>query len=1000
MYVAKRISLQSSLLLECNTFAGLRGYGVTSGVSKCAAKAKSLPTKPKGPLTGGYNPDDVQVGLYSWWLTNNYFRPALQGKPANLLDTSNVCAGTHKDTKFVMMLPPPNVTGILHMGHALTVSIQDTLARWHRMQGIETMWLPGYDHAGIATQTVVENQLKEKGLTRHMLGRTAFTKAVWKWKGEKVDSIYEQFCELGCSLDWSRKVFTMDSGFSSAVTEAFVQLYDKGLITRRKRLVNWCCTLRSAISDIEVDSMQVDGPTRIKVPGYNEPVTFGVLHKCAFQVANSEGETSCMRLSVATTRPETILGDVAVAVHSQDKRYEHLHGGYVLHPLSSQLLPIIIDDELVDPSFGTGVVKITPAHDENDFAAAKRHGLHGKSIIDESGLIDCPTAPNFHKMPRFEARNMIIEYLKEKDLYMGASDHNMVLSICSRSGDVIEPRFCSQWYLDCKDMSKKALEAVHEKRLEIIPTHMERDWRRWLENIQDWCISRQLWWGHQIPAYKVQGMNSVVNGELSEMWVVGRNEGEARERAAKQLSKDPASIDLVQDEDVLDTWFSSGLFPFASLGWPNTDAEDFKQYYPGNIIETGNDILFFWVARMVMLGQELTDTLPFRQVYLHGMVRDGTGKKMSKSLGNVIDPMDVIHGIDLATMQQRLDESNLSDKEKNRAKGWQKKQYPNGIMPCGADALRLTFIASSGQGKDLNLDMTKFLNSKAFCNKIWNALKFATAHFHGNADLSHGIDSESLKPTALQDKWILNRLAVAIQKSNKSLRDFNFPGYYDAFHDFWLDDLCDVYIELAKPILLRDKENSTPLQLAEKEMTLKTLHMCIETGLLLLAPVMPYISEHLYQHLPWSNTKCTSIFENRFPEESNFEHYYNTKADESMSWLIEVCKAIRSIPLRQLNPKANSYAHIVPKNAQIEECLRANLDVIKLLSRAKHVRIENESVNDMEKPSMSHGFITCVCPAPCHVFLRVEGEVQRIEVEREIIRLQKKSYKQRRIWER
>ncbi|KAK4796457.1 hypothetical protein SAY86_028783 [Trapa natans] len=626
-----------------------------------------------------YNPSAVEKSWYEWWEKSDFFvADNNSSKPAS-----------------VIVLPPPNVTGALHIGHALTAAIQDTIIRWKRMSGYNALWVPGMDHAGIATQVVVEKKLmRERHLTRHDLGRDKFVAEVWKWKEEYGGTILKQERRLGASLDWSRECFTMDDKRSRAVTEAFVRLYKEGLLYRDIRLVNWDCVLRTAISDIEVDYVEIKERTLLSVPQYEHPVEFGVLTSFAYPLEGDLGE-----IVIATTRVETMLGDTAIAIHPDDKRYSHLHGKYAIHPFNGRRLPIICDAILVDPSFGTGAVKITPAHDPNDFEVGKRHNLEFINIFTDDGKINSNGGSEFIGMLRFEARQAVTEALKKKELYRGAKDNEMRLGLCSRTKDVIEPLIKPQWYVNCSSMAKEALDVViddNKRKLEILPKQYVADWKRWLENIRDWCISRQLWWGHRVPAWYVTLEDDKLTelGAYDDHWVVARDEQEAQVEAATRFSG--KKFQLCQDPDVLDTWFSSGLFPLSVLGWPD-ETVDLRTFYPTSVLETGHDILFFWVARMVMLGMKLGGDVPFRQVYLHPMIRDAHGRKMSKSLGNVVDPLEVINGISLDGLHKRLEDGNLDPKELAVAKAGQSKDFPNGIAECGADALRFALVSYTAQ---------------------------------------------------------------------------------------------------------------------------------------------------------------------------------------------------------------------------------------------------------------------------------------------------------------
>uniref|UniRef100_A0A8C1RWU6 valine--tRNA ligase n=1 Tax=Cyprinus carpio TaxID=7962 RepID=A0A8C1RWU6_CYPCA len=814
------------------------------------------------PLPDSYSPQFVEAAWYSWWEKQGFFKPEY-GTGVMAAENS---ALHHRNKLFMMCIPPPNVTGSLHLGHALTNAIQDCLTRWHRMRGETTLWNPGCDHAGIATQVVVEKKLmKERKMTRHDLGRENFIQEVWKWKNEKGDRIYHQLKKLGSSLDWDRACFTMDDKLSFAVQEAFIRMHEEGVIYRSKRLVNWSCTLNSAISDIEVRSYlhahSDVSITLLPVPGYNEKVEFGVLVSFSYKVEGSDEE-----VVVATTRIETMLGDTAVAVHPNDSRYQHLKGKMVVHPFCDRKMPIVFDD-FVDMSFGTGAVKITPAHDHNDYEVGERHKLTFINILDENGLlINVP--PPFLGMKRFEARKAVLQALKDLGQFKDVKDNPMVVPVCSRSKDIVEPLLKPQWYVDCREMGKQAADVVRNGELKIIPDHHLKTWFNWMDNIRDWCISRQLWWGHRIPAYFVTVNDpSDVDGHY---WVSGRSQEEAREKAAKRFNVTADKISLRQDEDVLDTWFSSGIFPFSIFGWPN-ESEDLRVFYPGTLLETGHDILFFWVARMVMMGLKLTGKLPFKEVYLHAVVRDAHGRKMSKSLGNVIDPLDVITGISLEGLYAQLMDSNLDPLEIEKAKQGQKSDYPSGIPECGTDALRFALCAYTSQGRDINLDVNRILGYRHFCNKLWNAVKFLCG-------------SESVS-----DRWILSRLSAAVALCDSGFQAYDFPTITTAIYNFWLYELCDVYLESVKPVLSRtDSEGQKQADICRQ-----TLYTCLEVGLRLLSPIMPFVTEELFQRLPRRRAQDSppSICVTPYPETSEVSRGQRS----SMEFVMSVVKTIRSL---------------------------------------------------------------------------------------------------------
>uniref|UniRef100_A0AAY4D8E7 valine--tRNA ligase n=1 Tax=Denticeps clupeoides TaxID=299321 RepID=A0AAY4D8E7_9TELE len=768
------------------------------------------------PLPDSYSPQYVEAAWYPWWENQGFFKPEYGRKSLSEPNPRGI---------FMMCIPPPNVTGSLHLGHALTNAIQDCLTRWHRMRGETTLWNPGCDHAGIATQVVVEKKLmRERGLSRHDLGREKFIEEVWKWKNEKGDRIYHQLKKLGSSLDWERACFTMDPKLSYAVQEAFIRMHEEGVIYRSKRLVNWSCTLNSAISDIEVDKKELNGRTLLPVPGYKEKVEFGVLVSFSYKIEGSDEE-----VIVATTRIETMLGDTAVAVHPSDPRYQHLKGKTIIHPFCDRKMPVVFD-EFVDINFGTGAVKITPAHDHNDYEVGVRHNLAFINILDENGyLINVP--PPFLGLKRFDARKAVLQALKDRGQFKEIKDNPMVVPVCSRSKDIVEPLLKPQWYVDCTEMGKQAADAVRDGRLKIIPDHHLKTWFNWMDNIRDWCISRQLWWGHRIPAYFITvDHSSVKPGERA----VRR--GGKREKNLPQTGW--LTFDMpVSDEDVLDTWFSSGIFPLSIFGWPN-ESEDLNVFYPGTLLETGHDILFFWVARMVMMGLKLTGKLPFREVYLHAVVRDAHGRKMSKSLGN--------------GLHNQLTDSNLDPLEIEKAKQGQKSDYPSGIPECGTDALRFALCAYTSQGRDINLDVNRILGYRHFCNKLWNAVKFAMKALGENfaplekSQVGNGAESVS-------DRWILSRLSAAVVLCASGFEAYDFPGITTAIYNFWLYELCDVYLECVKPVLSRSDGDSDAQ--SQADVCRQTLYTCLDVGLRLLSPIMPFVTEELFQRLPRRSTK-------------------------------------------------------------------------------------------------------------------------------------------------
>ncbi|XP_066110325.1 valine--tRNA ligase, mitochondrial isoform X1 [Saccopteryx bilineata] len=820
-----------------------------------------------GPLPPAYSPRYVEAAWYPWWVREGFFKPEYQTRlPQATGETFSMC------------IPPPNVTGSLHIGHALTVAIQDALVRWHRMRGDQVLWVPGSDHAGIATQAVVEKQLwKERGVRRHQLSREAFLEEVWKWKEEKGGEICEQLRALGASLDWDRECFTMDTGSSVAVTEAFVRLHEAGLLYRSRQLVNWSCALRSAISDVEVESRPLPGRTELRVPGCPGPVTFGLLVSVAFPV---DGDPDA-EVVVGTTRPETLPGDVAVAVHPEDARYTHLHGRRLRHPLTGQLLPLITDPA-VQPHVGTGALKVTPAHSPVDAELGARHGLSPVGVIAEDGTMSPVCGDWLQGLHRFVARDKIVSALRERGLLRGLRSHPMVLPLCSRSGDVVEYLLKSQWFVRCGEMGKRAAQAVESGALELSPAFHQKNWRLWFSRLGDWCVSRQLWWGHRIPAYLV--VQEPVKGDREDCWVVGRTEAEARAVAAALTGRLGAELTLERDPDVLDTWFSSALFPFSALGWPQ-QTPDLTRFYPLSLLETGSDLLLFWVGRMVMLGTQLTGQLPFSKVLLHSMVRDGQGRKMSKSLGNVLDPRDIIRGVELQALQEKLSDGNLDPAELTIAAAAQRKDFPHGIPECGTDALRFALCSHGALGGDLHLSVSEVLSTRHFCNKVWNALRFILRAL-GEEFVAQPADE--LSPSSSMDAWILSRLARTARECERGFHSCELPLATHALHHFWLHSLCDVYLEAVKPQLSHCPRAPGPRQV---------LFCCADAGLRLLAPFMPFLAEELWQRLPPGpgGPRAPSVSVAPYPSARSVERWNRPELERHFSQVQEAVQALRAL---------------------------------------------------------------------------------------------------------
>ncbi|XP_010458966.1 PREDICTED: valine--tRNA ligase, mitochondrial 1 [Camelina sativa] len=904
-----------------------------------------------------YSPAAVEKSWYAWWEKSDLFK------------------ADNKSSKpsFVMVLPPPNVTGALHIGHALTTAIEDTIIRWKRMSGYNALWVPGVDHAGIATQVVVEkNIMRERGMNRHDVGREEFIKEVWKWKNQSGGTILNQLRCLGASLDWSRECFTLDEQRSKAVNEAFVRLYKEGLIYRDIRLVNWDCVLRTAISDVEVEYIDIKERTLLKVPGYEKPVEFGLLTSFAYPLEGGLGE-----VVVATTRVETMLGDTAIAVHPDDARYKHLHGKFAVHPFNGRKLPIICDGILVDPNFGTGCVKITPAHDPNDCEVGKRHKLEFINIFTDDGKINTNGGSDFTGMPRFAAREAVVEALQKHGLYRGAKNNEMRLGLCSRTSDVIEPMIKPQWYVNCSMIGKEALDVAitdENKKLEFIPKQYTAEWRRWLENIRDWCISRQLWWGHRIPAWYaiLEGDQLKEVGAYNDHWVVARTEEEARKEAAQKFAG--KKFELTQDPDVLDTWFSSGLAPLSFLGWPD-ESDDFKAFYPTSVLETGHDILFFWVARMVMMGMKLGSEVPFSKVYFHPMIRDAHGRKMSKSLGNVIDPLEVINGVTLEGLHKRLEEGNLDPRELVVAKEGQVKDFPNGIPECGTDALRFALVSYTAQSDKINLDILRVVGYRQWCNKLWNAVRFAMMKLGDDYTPPQTLIPETMPFSC---KWILSVLNKAISKTVDSLEAFEFSDAANTVYAWWQYQFCDVYIEAIKPYFTGDN----PIFASERAHAQHALWISLETGLRLLHPLMPFVTEELWQRLPSpkDTERKASIMICDYP--TAIENWTNEKMESEMETVLATVKCMRALRAglleKQKNERLPAFALCennltseMVKSHELEIRTLANLSSLEVFIKREHAAPPGSSVETVNEN--------------LKVYLKVDGAINT-EAEKEKIR--------------
>jgi valyl-tRNA synthetase len=772
-----------------------------------------------------YRPKDIEQRQYQRWEDNGWFAPSGDGQP------------------YCIVIPPPNVTGTLHMGHAFQDTIMDALIRYHRMCGRNTLWQPGMDHAGIATQMVVERQLNEEGSSRRDLGREKFVERVWQWKGESGGQICNQLRRMGASVDWNRDKFTMDDDLYAAVMEVFVRLYDEGLIYRGKRLVNWDPVLHTALSDLEV--LQSDEA--------------GKLWHFRYPLASGDGH-----LVVATTRPETMLGDSGVAVHPDDERYRDLVGQEVILPLVDRRMPIIADD-YVDPEFGTGCVKMTPAHDFNDYEIGKRHGLEMINVLTDDAAINDAAPEAYRGLDRFEARQRIVEDLDKLGLLEKVEDYAQKLPRGDRSGAVVEPYLTDQWYVDIQPLAKPAIEAVESGRIRFVPENWSKTYFEWMHNIQDWCISRQLWWGHRIPAWYDDDGNIYV----------GRDEADARERNGLD-----AALALRQDDDVLDTWFSSALWPFSTQGWPaETDA--LKSFYPGQVLVTGFDIIFFWVARMIMMGLKFMDDVPFREVYIHGLIRDPDGQKMSKSKGNVLDPLDLIDGVDLDTLLKKRTTGLMQTHLKPAIETATKKQFPDGIDEYGADALRFTFASLATTGRDIRFDLGRIEGYKNFCNKLWNASRYVL--------MNTGSLDEGEIELSTADRWIQSRLQHTVGTLHDCMKSYRLDLAAMAIYEFTWHEFCDWYLELSKPVLQSGETSE-----AAKRGTRRTLIDMLESILRLLHPLMPFITEEIWaQVAPRAGIEGDTIMLQAYPQaDATLE---DEEAEAELDWVMKFILGIRQI---------------------------------------------------------------------------------------------------------
>ncbi len=861
-----------------------------------------------------YNPKEIESRIYESWEDSGYFSPSKSGDP------------------YCIVIPPPNVTGTLHMGHAFQDTIMDIIIRYQRMKGNNTLWQVGTDHAGIATQMVVERQLERSGTSRQKLGREAFEKEVWKWKEKSGNTITQQMKRLGASTDWTREKFTMDENLVQGVTRVFIQLYEEGLIYRGKRLVNWDPILQTALSDLEVVTSEEKGSLwHMKYP--------------------IDGLDDC--IVVATTRPETMLGDTAVAVHPDDERYKNLIGKLVNLPLTDRKIPIIADD-YVDQEFGTGCLKITPGHDFNDFDIGKKHDLEIISILDQSAKIIQSAPKEYQGLDRFDARRKIVEDIESLGLMQEIEDYTLTIPRGDRSGAILEPLITNQWFLKMEPLAEPAITVVKNGELKFVPENWSKTYFEWLENIQDWCISRQLWWGHRIPAWYDNEGNVYV----------GESESEVREK-----NNIKNSIALMQDEDVLDTWFSSALWPFSSLGWPD-ETYDLKTFYPTNVLVTGFDIIFFWVARMVMMGLKFMKEIPFKEIYIHGLIKDKNGQKMSKSKGNILDPIDLIDGISLEDLLEKRVQGLMQPEMEKRIINDTKKEFPNGIPDFGTDALRFNFAIQASTGRDIRLDLRRVEGYRNFCNKIWNASRFIKM----NTNDFELLDINDANGHAI-DQWIQSKFAGTIDEIERQFNKYRFDLAATAMYEFVWNDFCDWYIELAKT-LINDPEISD----SQKDYTKNNLIKMLDAILRMLHPTIPFITEEIWQSLNEDN-KRRSIMKADFPSSNDWR--VDDEIVANTEWLKNIVSSVRQIR-SEMNIPPNESIKIIINDASNTDSKRLESLGSFILNLASVESIIQKDTSD-DIPKSAFALLNQM-----KIYIPLEGLV---DIEEEKARLEKKLVK-------
>ncbi len=863
-----------------------------------------------------YNPEQIESKYRSLWEGENLFSSDLNSTSPNA---------------YCIMLPPPNVTGSLHMGHAFQHTIMDILTRYHRGKGEQTLWQPGTDHAGIATQMVVERQLAAKDITRHDVGREKFIEKIWDWKEQSGGTITSQMRRMGASVDWEKERFTMDDGLSNAVKKVFIQLHKEGLIYRGKRLVNWDPVLHTAVSDLEVISTEEQGS----------------LWHMRYPITDTDEV-----MVVATTRPETMLGDSAVAVHPDDERYAHLVGKTINLPLTDRKIPIIADD-YVDMDFGTGCVKITPAHDFNDYEMGQRHNLEVINILTDDAKINDTVKSTYTGMDRFVARKQIVKDLDEQGLLEKIDPHKLMVPRGDRSNAVIEPYLTDQWFVKVAPLAQPAIDAVKKGEIRFIPENWDKTYYNWMENIEDWCISRQIWWGHRIPAWYDENGNIFVADSLEE--------------AQKQAGE---GVTLRQDEDVLDTWFSSALWPFSTLGWPEK-TPDLARFYPTDVLVTGFDIIFFWVARMIMFGLKFTGEVPFKDIYITGLIKDGQGQKMSKSKGNVLDPIDLIDGISLEDLLKKRTQGMMQPKMAEKIKKQTKKEFSDGIPAFGTDALRFTFAALASFGRDIKFDLKRVEGYRNFCNKLWNASRFVLMKLEGET-----IDTNAKLSTA--DEWILSRLQGTKTKVEKHLKDYRLDLMSQELYEFVWGDYCDWYLELSKPLLADEKT---------KAGTQATLIKVLNEMVTLLHPIIPFITEEIFEQCNTILDKDNqSLITQAYPQVES--QLISEQSEMEIKWLQTFILGIRQIR-GEMNIPPNKPLNCFVQNFNKTDEVYLNKYINILNTLSKMATIDKLATND-EAPESATALVgEMKILIPLAGLIDKEQEAARLNKEIEKLKKQK-----------